>query len=125
MGYITMTKKGREKMCKAHAGEIVLPAIKTIAFGNGGVTDERIPIPVTGDETALRRELTRVEPEYSFPVPTICEYLSSIPKDALPNTYISELGFYDAEGDLVVYSTFLEKGKDEDVQFDFAVKEIF
>ena len=33
MSNTAMTVKGREKLCKAHAGDMTLPKIKWIAFG--------------------------------------------------------------------------------------------
>ncbi len=122
---ILMTNRGREKLCKAHAGDIELPAVKYIAFGTGGVDENRIPIPVTGEEVALRNEEHRMELTHQFPLPTTCEYLSDLDKTILPNQYISELGFFDEEEELVMYSTFLEKGKDNDMEFNFAIKEVF
>lgn len=125
MSNTAMTIKGREKLCKAHAGDMVLPAIKYIAFGTGGVDENRNPLPVTGEEIALREEQYRMELQHSYPIPTTCEYLSTLNKEDLPNMYISELGFFDEEGDLVMYSTFMEKGKDDDMMFDFNIQEIF
>ena len=46
-------------------------------------------------------------------------------KEDLANTYISELGIFDEENDLIVYKTFLKKGKDDDMLFDFSLQEIF
>ena len=59
MSNTAMTVRGREKLCKAHAGEIALPSIKWIAFGTGGVDENRQPLPVTGEEVALREEQYR------------------------------------------------------------------
>ena len=38
---------------------------------------------------------------------------------------ISEMGLYDAEGDLVAYRTFLRKGKDADIPQIYDMDEIF
>ncbi len=125
MSYTEMTVKGREKLCQAHAGDRNLPAIKVIAFGTGGVDSNRNPIPVTGEEVSLRAEQYRMELQHTFPISTTCEYLSHLKKTDLPNMYLSEIGFFDEEGDLVIYSTFMEKGKDDDMEFDFKTKEVF
>lgn len=125
MSNTAMTVKGREKLCKAHAGEIALPSIKWIAFGTGGVDENRQPLPVTGEEIELKEEQYRMELDHSFPIPTTCEYSSILEKTDLPNTYISEMGLFDEEGELVMYSTFLEKGKDEDMTFHFQTQEVF
>lgn len=41
--YVVTTKKAREKFARAHAGEISLPQITQIGFGNGGhdLTDRK------------------------------------------------------------------------------------
>lgn len=121
-----ITAKGREKLCKAHAGDAMLPKLKYIAYGDGGVDENDVPIPVIGDEVSLRNELLRMEIDsHSYPVETTCEYKSGLDKEQLANVYISELGIFDEEGDLIVYKTFLKKGKDDDMLFDFSLQEIF
>ena len=126
MAEAMLTEKGREKLCKAHAGDLLLPKIKYIAYGDGGVDENDIPIPVTGKETALREELLRIEIDsHKYPQPTICEYQSGLNKEALANIYISELGIFDEDGDLITYKTFLKKGKDDDMWFYFLLQEIF
>ena len=103
MSNTAMTVRGREKLCKAHAGEMALPCIKWIAFGTGGVDENR----------------------QSLPTPPTCEYVCTLNKEDLPNLYLSEMGLFDEEGELVMYSTFLEKGKDDDMTFHFQTQEIF
>lgn len=125
MSNTLMTEIGREKLCKAHAGDKALPKVKYIAFGTGGVDSERNPLPVSGKETALRSEQYRIELQHSYPVPTTCNYLSTLNKNDLPNMYISELGFFDEEEDLILYSTFIEIGKSDDMVFEFNIREVF
>ena len=40
------------------------------------------------------------------------------------NIYISELGIFDEDGELIIYKTFLKKGKDDDMLFDFLYKNL-
>jgi len=121
-----ITEKGREKLCKAHAGDISLPKLKYIAYGDGGVDENDVPYIVTGEEVSLRNELLRIEiQEHCFPEDTICEYQSELSKSDLANVYLSELGIFDEEGDLIIYETFLKKGKDDDMFFNFSLQEIF
>lgn len=54
-----ITKTGREKLCKAHAGDITLPAITQMAFGSGGVDESGAVIVTTGEEVSLRAELLK------------------------------------------------------------------
>ena len=126
MANAVIKEKGREKMCKSHAGDMVLPKIKYIAYGEGGVDEAGTPLPVTGEEVSLRNELLRREVDsHGYPIPTTCEYKSSLGKTELAQKYISEVGLFDEEGDLVMYRTFLKKGKDDDMLFDFSIQEIF
>ena len=46
-------------------------------------------------------------------------------KGELTEKEISEMGLYDAEGDLIAYRTFRRKGKDEDIPLSFEMDEIF
>lgn len=121
-----ITTKGREKLCKAHAGEIPLPVITKMAFGNGGVGDNGTVISTTGEETALKSELLQKDiDEYLFPIPTTCRYSVRLDKLELANEVISEQGLIDTDGDLIAYKTFLPKGKDDDMEFVFTMDEIF
>lgn len=120
-----ITVKGREKLCKAHAGEIPLPVIAKMAFGNGGVGENGVVISTTGEETALKNELLQKEiEEYSFPISTTCRYSVRLDKLELANETISEQGLIDTDGDLIAYKTFLPKGKDDDMEFVFTMDEI-
>lgn len=126
MSEAKITNIGREKLCRAHAGDRSLPPLKYIAYGNGGTDAEGIPFPVIGEEVSLRNELLRIEiAQHNYPEATTCEYQSNLSKKDLINVYISELGIFDEEGDLIVYKTFLNKGKDDDMLFDFLIREIF
>ena len=126
MANAVITEKGREKLCRSHAGDRSLPKLKWIAYGNGGTDEAGNPIPMTGKEEALRNELLRLEIDaHQYPIPTTCEYRSGIGKSDLVNIFLSELGIFDEEGDLIVYRTFLKKGKDDDMLFDFSIQEMF
>lgn len=121
-----ITKKGREKLCSAHAGDRTLPKLKYIAYGDGGVDEQGTPILPTGEEVSLRNELFREEiDEHEYPILTTCEYKHELSKIELANVYLSELGIFDEEGDLIIYKTFLRKGKDDDMLFQFSIQEIF
>lgn len=128
MATAMLTDTGKKKLCKAHAGDLTLPKIAKMAWGDGGVDEEGTPKDVTGKETALYNKLLEKEIEsHSYPVEgeTTCRYVGSIEKSELTGKNISEMGLVDAEGDLVVYKTFLAKGKDEDVPMEFNMDEVF
>ncbi len=121
-----ITKKGREKLCKAHAGDIVLPKITKMAFGNGGVDENGNVIETTGEETSLKNQLLiRDIDSHTFPISTTAKYILTLSKTDLADQYISKQGLFDSQGDLVAYKTFLPKGKDGDMEFQFEMDEIF
>lgn len=121
-----ITKIGREKLCQAHAGDILLPAIVQMGFGNGGVNSDGEVIATTGEETALNNELLKKEISgHSYLETTTARYSTRLTKTELANQTISEMGLYDSEGDLIAYKSFLPKGKDDDMEFIFDMDEIF
>ena len=126
MANAVMTKAGREKLCKAHAGEAALPAITQMALGKGGVDAEGNVLEVTGEETGLKQQLVKREIDgYSFPDSTTCRYSLRLEKAELVNESISEQGLFDEEGTLIAYRTFSPKGKDADMEFVFDMDEMF
>lgn len=121
-----ITKTGREKLCKAHAGDITLPAITQMAFGSGGVDESGAVIVTTGEEVSLRAELLKKDIDrHNYPETTTGRYSVRLGKEELADQTISEQGLFDAEGDLIAYKTFLPKGKDGDMEFIFDMDEIF
>lgn len=121
-----ITAIGREKLCKAHAGEKALPKIAKMAFGDGGLDSSGNVIPTTGNETALKKQLLVKNIDgYTFPIATTASYACTLEKNELADKDISEQGLIDDEGDLVAYKTFLGKGKDGDMKFIFNMEEIF
>lgn len=126
MAQAIITEKGREKLCKAHAGDIVLPKITHMVLGSGGVDEQGEVKTPTGKETELHEQkIKKALSDHSFPIPTTCRYTMKLEKNELANEYISEQGLVDSDGDLVAYKTFLPKGKDEDMEFVFSMDEIF
>lgn len=121
-GKLTLT--GKEKLVKAHAGDITLPKIKYIGYGSGGVDEHDQVIESTGQETALRKELLRKEVEgHTYSARNSCEYLSKLTEAEAAGEYLSEIGLFDEEDDLVAYHTFMKKGKDGNMVFKFSMSE--
>lgn len=123
-----ITEVGRKKLCKAHAGDLVLPAITQMAFGSGGVDTDGNVIETTGTETALKTELLKKSMDshsYTDDKEMTCRYTVRLGKTELANQSISEQGLFDADGDLIAYKTFLPKGKDDDMEFVFDMDEVF
>lgn len=126
MAIARITAKGREKLCKAHAGAITLPKISQMAFGTGGREVDGSMKPILGTEETLYNEALRKDIEsFTFPSGTTCRYAARVDKLELINVDITELGLFDEDGDLIVYKTCPPKQKDEDEEFVFYTDEIF
>jgi len=117
MAGTVVTKLAKKKMLEARAGISPLPKITGMAFGTGGVDAEGKVIPHSETQNALNNEVLR-KPVDGFVVisDTKIRYSCTLMEDELAGTYISEVGLYDAEGDLVALKSFLKKGKDADMQ---------
>lgn len=123
---VIITEAAREKICKARAGEIKLPKIIGMAFGDGGTDSSGNIIPPADGQSGLTNELLRKEIDgYSFINKTACRYTCTLSENELANTYISELGLYDEDGDLVCIKTFMRKGKDDDLEMAFEIDDVF
>ena len=112
----------------AHAGDIELPVITQMAWGSGGADETGQPIDTTGNEISLYQELLRKDIEshsYVNEGKTTCRYTATLEAGELDNSYISEMGLYDEDGDLVAYRTFMRKGKDADIPQIYDMDEIF
>ncbi len=126
IGILTVT--GRKKLCRAHAGDTPLSPITKMAWGDGGIDENGEPIEPTGNETGFYHELLSKDigsHNYMDEEQTICRYTATLEDTELENKMISEIGLYDSDGDLVVYRTFLPKGKDSDVSQTYHLEEIF
>ena len=123
-----ITAVGRKKLCMAHAGDIELPVITQMAWGSGGADETGQPIDTTGNEIGLYQELLRKDIEshsYVNEGKTTCRYTATLEAGEFDNSYISEMGLYDEDGDLVAYRTFMRKGKDADIPQIYDMDEIF
>ena len=123
-----ITAVGRKKLCMAHAGDIELPVITQMAWGSGGADETGQPIDTTGNEISLYQELLRKDIEshsYVNEEKTTCRYTATLEAGELDNSYISEMGLYDEDGDLIAYRTFMRKGKDADIPQIYDMDEIF
>lgn len=123
---VLITKKAREKLVKARAGAIVLPKIVGMAFGDGGCDDSGNVIAPEENQEELRHELYRKEIDgYSIIADTTCRYECTLAESELADSYISEIGLYDADGDLVCIKSFKRKGKDDDLQMTYVLDDVF
>ncbi len=121
-----ITQKARENMAKARAGEIVLPKIVGMVFGDGGCDNEGNVLAPEEDQAELRNELYRKEIDrYSFVNATTCRYECTLTESELSGSYISEIGLYDENGDVACIKSFKKKGKDDDLEMTYTLDDIF
>ncbi|MDE6251170.1 MAG: hypothetical protein K2M78_00820 [Lachnospiraceae bacterium] len=109
-----VTKKRREKMALATHSTGVLAKAKWIALGSGGIdTDNNIITPLA-ENVHLNNEVIRKEyTDSKKSSDTSYEYTIKLEEGELIGTFISELALIDEDGDVIAFSNFLPKGKDE------------
>lgn len=123
---VIITKTARKKLVQARAGAITLPKIVGMAFGSGGVDGSGNVVAPTENQTALKNELFRKAINgYSFVSDTTCRYECTLSESELAGEYISEIGLYDAAGDIVCIKTFTKKGKDSDIEMTYTLDDVF
>lgn len=121
-----VTTRAKKKMLLARAGEQALPKIVGMAFGDGGVNSSGTVIPHSADSNALHHEVLRKTVDgHEVISDTKVRYRCTIGADELSNTYISECGIYDADGDFVALKAFMQKGKDADMEVIFECDDTF
>ena len=111
-----ITVTARKNMVRARAGEIQLPKIVGFVFGDGGVETD----------STLGNELLRKKYDsYTMVSDTECKYECTLTEEELAGKEISEIGLYDANGDIVNIKRFSAKGKDADLAMTFWIKDTF
>ena len=99
MAGTTVTTKAKKKMLQARAGIAPLSKIVGMAFGTGGVNTSDVIVPHSPDQNALHSEVLRKEVDgYEVVSDTCIRYKCTLTESELANTYISEIGLYDADG---------------------------
>lgn len=120
------TKVAREKFAKAHRGDITLPTITEIAFGDGGHNLSGEPISPSGNETEVPGEFVRKMIDgTSFPIDTTLRILGNLGFEEGEGKHVSAVGIYDSDGDLTALKTFSPKVKDNDTRLDIEWDEKF
>ena len=123
---VIITKTARKKLVQARAGIISLPKIVGMAFGSGGVNSKGEVFPPTDNQTTLTAEMYRKKIDgYSVLSDTSIRYECTLTESELAGKSISEIGLYDANGDLVCIKTFTAKGKDDDIQMTYTLDDVF
>ncbi|HBF3087244.1 phage tail protein [Clostridioides difficile] len=126
MANAVTTDIARQKMCKARAGDITLPTIVSMVFGDGGVGNDGTIIAPLSSDTALKNEVFRKDIEnYVYPIQTTCRYSTTLLKNEAEGKNINEIGLIDSDGDLIAIKTFGNKYKDSDMEMVFQIDDEF
>lgn len=126
MAGTTVTTKAKKKMLEARAGKAALPKIVGMAFGTGGVNSSGEIVAHSADQNKLHKEVLRKNIDgYEVISDTKIRYRCTLDVNELADTYISEVGLYDAQGDMVAMKAFLKKGKDADMEAIFECDDTF
>lgn len=121
-----ITNVARAKFASAHKGDITLPIIAEIAFGDGGHDLGGEPIPPTGNETQVPGEFIRKPIESMImPISTTLRIIGALDFDEGIGKHVSAVGLYDSDGDLVALKTFSPKIKDADTRIEIQWDEKF
>lgn len=125
---VIVTKAARQKLAKARAGAITLPKVIGVAFGDGGVNASGAVVPPSASQTGLTHELFR-KPIDKYEVLTTedatVRYVCTLAENELAGESVSEIGLYDAAGDILCVKTFTPKGKDDDIEQTYTLDDIF
>lgn len=109
-----ITKTRRKKMAEASHSTGNIAKITHIALGSGGVNADGTVIVPLAENVALKNEVVRKPYTSSTKTSdTSYEYTIKLEEDELVGVFISEMALIDADGDVVAFSNFLAKGKDE------------
>lgn len=123
---VVITKKRRQNLCKASAGDITLPTIVGMAFGDGGVDSGGNVITPSDNQSALNNQLLRKACDSHTMVDnSVCRYVCTLSEAQLAGESISEIGLYDSAGDIVIIKNFPAKGKGSDEQMTFTLDDTF
>ena len=109
-----ITKIRRKKMAEASHTTGTVAKITHIALGSGGVNADGTVIVPLAENVALKKVVV-LKPYTSSTKTsdTSYEYTIKLEEDELVGTFISEMALIDEDGDVVAFSNFLAKGKDE------------
>lgn len=109
-----ITKMRRKKMAEASHTTGSIAKITHIALGSGGVTADGAVITPLAENVQLNNEIIRKPYISSQKISdTAFAYTIKLEENELVGSYISEMALIDEEGDVVAFSNFLAKGKDE------------
>jgi len=108
------TVTARNKFARAHAGEITLPPITHVGWGDGGhIVENGVAQFPNDDETSVPGEYIVKDIDSITSDSTVCRITVSLQAEELEEMrYASSCGLYDADGDLIAVKNFAAKGMD-------------
>lgn len=125
MGRSVVTTIAIRKMLEARAGIRPLARIVGFAFGDGAVIDGIVKKP-DPNYPYLQNEVYRQENDGYVVISDTCiRYTCTLAKGTLKGSRINEMALYDSDGDLIAIKSFLDKGKDEDIEMAFEIDDTF
>lgn len=114
MAKSVITNIARKKMAKARYDGTPIEKVKYIALGDGGVNAAGEVIYPLPENVRLQNELIRKEYDSCVQISnTSYEYSIELGPMELAGKFISEAALIDEAGDVIAFSNFLKKGKDE------------
>lgn len=126
MADTVITLNARSKMMRARTGEIPLPKVTGMAFGNGGADSYGNALIPKETQTSLNNELLRKDVEgYEFLSDRKCRYTCTIQDSELAGYSISEVALVDEDGDLIAIKNFSPKQKDADLEMIMHIDDEF
>ncbi|MBC5745103.1 phage tail protein [Lachnospiraceae bacterium MD308] len=114
MAKSVITNIARQKMAKARYDGTPIEKVKYIALGDGGVNEAGEVIYPLPENVKLKNELIRKEYNSCTKISeTSYEYIIELGPMELAGKFISEAALIDEAEDVIAFSNFLAKGKDE------------
>ena len=116
-----ITALRRKKMAEATNSTGRIAKAKWIALGSGGVDSQGEVIAPSESDNRLTAEVITKSKKTSD---TSYEYSIELSESELVGTYISELALIDEDGDVIAFSNFLSKGKDN-IETTFVIEDSY
>ena len=109
-----ITALRRKKMAEATNSTGRIAKAKWIALGSGGVDSQGEVIAPSETEITKSKKTSDTSYEYSI----------ELSESELVGAYISELALIDEDGDVIAFSNFLSKGKDN-IETTFTIEDSY
>ena len=112
------TLQARKKFAKARAGEITLPKIDKIAFGDGGHDAENEPVFPDSDLEEVPGEFIQKDVDEITAEDTTVKVNGTLTREDTEKTVVSAIGLYDEDGDLSAVKTLYSPFEGDPITFE-------